>query len=268
MTEDNSLKRKPGQNKKTKVIIQYDLNGNAIAEFLGANSAAESISACPFGILECCHGKSFQYKGYIWLYAKDADKLPEYIKANNQDIENMPNEEWRDIAGFEGAYQISNMGRVKSLRRQTHKSVAILNPGQIKRGYLFVMLYANGIRQQMLVHRLVAQEFIPNPNNLPFVNHKDENSQNNCAENLEWCDYLYNANYGTRNARVSKSISHPVSQFSKSGEFIKTFPSMIEAARECGINHTNLVRAANGDRKTCGGYVWRKVEHKRRNRKC
>ena len=130
-------------------------------------------------------------------------------------------EEWRDIKGYEGVYQVSNFGRVKSCEREVHfvKNTGtkftkhfrerILSPNLSTPGYLTVMLYkdnCNGGPKQsrrLQIHRLVAEAFIPNPNNYPQINHKDEDKSNNCVDNLEWCTRKYNMNYGTLPSRIS-----------------------------------------------------------------
>ena len=119
---------------------------------------------------------------------------------------------WKDIIGYEGLYQVSNLGRVKSLERVTISKNGkrytcqelCLRFGNIK-GYKFVVLRKNCKSRQVLVHRLVAQAFIPNLDNLPEVNHKDENPANNCVDNLEWCTHKYNSNYGTAKIRMIES---------------------------------------------------------------
>ena len=114
-------------------------------------------------------------------------------------------EEWRDVVGFEGLYQVSNLGRVKGLdrlvdtninnvNRRIHKG-KLLKPQFNNKGYKRVNLCKNGNINWAFVHRLVAEAFIPNPNNYPVVNHKDENPKNNCVENLEWCTQKYNMNW-------------------------------------------------------------------------
>ena len=118
---------------------------------------------------------------------------------------------WKDIQGYEGLYQISNLGRVKSLGRiitnkirTYYREDLILSPGKDKDGYFQVQLYKNGINKMRKVHRLVAETFILNPNNYPCINHKDENKQNNHVSNLEWCTVKYNQNYGTRTERAAE----------------------------------------------------------------
>ncbi len=113
------------------------------------------------------------------------------------------NEIWVDIKGYEGQYQVSNTGYVKSIKRNR-----ILKATNVY-GYLQISLSDHGHIKKCLVHRLVAEAFIPNLDNLPYVNHKDENTMNNNVENLEWCTLMYNANYGSRNSRISTSHRHP-----------------------------------------------------------
>ena len=109
---------------------------------------------------------------------------------------------WKDINGFEGKYQVSNLGNVRSFCRGDH--LLRLNGGK---KYIQVILCNNGKIYGRLVHRLVAEAFIPNPNNLPCVNHKDENPKNNCADNLEWCTYKYNNEYNERVVKCKEKIS-------------------------------------------------------------
>ena len=125
-------------------------------------------------------------------------------------IENMRNteeiEEWRDIEGYSGLYQVSNLGRVKSLNYRRTGKEGILKEAKRRDGYLDLCLCKNKKNKQYLTHRLVAMAFIENPNNYPMVNHKNEIKTDNRASNLEYCDALYNANYGTRNERMANSL--------------------------------------------------------------
>ena len=163
------------------------------------------------------------------------------------------NEEWRDIEGYEGLYQISNLGRVRSLNCRGHKGcIGILTPRLDGKGYEMVALYKEGKARNTKVHRLVAQAFIPNPNNYPQVNHKDENKTNNDVKNLEWCTNEYNHNYGTRNERVGKSLSKKVICIT-TGEI---FNSMREACRKHNISSGSMTECCQGKRKTAGGYKW------------
>ena len=114
-------------------------------------------------------------------------------------------EQWKDIKGYEGLYQVSNLGNVKALKKRAGKSIRnekLLKTYIDKYGYVYTILCKNNKTHLATIHRLIAEAFIPNPNNLPQINHKDENKQNNNIDNLEWCTCKYNINYGTRTKRA------------------------------------------------------------------
>ena len=113
---------------------------------------------------------------------------------------------WKDIQNYEGSYQVSNYGRIKSLNYRHTGKEQILKQSKNKGGYKYILLGSNKKRKYYLIHRLVAMTFISNPRNLPEINHKDENKTNNKVENLEWCTRKYNANYGTRNEKVKEKL--------------------------------------------------------------
>ena len=114
-------------------------------------------------------------------------------------------EVWKDIEGYEGLYQVSNLGNVRSLKYAGGNKVKLLKQYTDKKGYKRIGLYKNGKYKLYMVHRLVTIAFIPNPNNLPIINHKDEDKTNNNVNNLEWCTYEYNNTYGTARKRASES---------------------------------------------------------------
>lgn len=194
---------------------------------------------------------------------------------------------WKPIKNYEGLFEVSNKGRVKRLERvvvykdgrKYHKKEQILKPW-ITNGYLRVTLCDSKPR----VHHLVAEAFIPNPENKPQVNHKDEVKTNNCVENLEWMTAKENCNYGTRNERIRKSLgkpavckaigeatrkrlSKPVAQYTKDGEFVKIWPSTNGAGRQLELSQSNISKAARGINETYGGFVWKYVKLKRTNYK-
>ena len=163
-------------------------------------------------------------------------------------------ETWKEISGYEGLYEVSDLGRVKSLKHGREK---ILKPIKHTNGYLHVNLHKDGKVKSTLVHRLVAKAFIQNPNNLKTVNHKDEVKTNNVASNLEWMSIADNINYGTHNKRSAEKRSKQVQMFDKStGELLATFPSTNEAERVTGIAHQNISSCCNGNRKSAGGFLW------------
>lgn len=162
---------------------------------------------------------------------------------------------WKDIEGYPN-YQVSNMGRVKSLERIDNNNhlvkEKILKGIKERKGYFLVSLWKDGEGKSFSVHRLVAQAFLDNPNNLPQVNHKNEIKDDNRVENLEYCDSKYNANYGTRNKRLSK----PILQFSKTGEFIREWDSATQVEKELGIDNSSIAKCCKGQYKTVGGFIW------------
>ena len=167
-------------------------------------------------------------------------------------------ERWKDIKDYEGLYQVSDLGRVKSLPRNgTIKKSRILSKCYDKNGYQIVSLSKNGIHKTFKVHRLVAETFIPNIDNLSQINHKDENKQNNNVNNLEWCDVTYNINYGTRTKRSAEKHSKPICMFDTKGNYIKTYKSGVDAFEDTNISRYHISSCCNKryGRKTAGGYV-------------
>ena len=166
-------------------------------------------------------------------------------------------EEWKPIPGYEGLYEVSNYGRVRSYKWSSNGK--ILSPCKDGSGYLFVILCKDGkAKKHCTIHRLVAEAFIPNPSNLPQVNHKDECKKNNYFGNLEWCTHKYNLSYGTRMERVVEKLSIPVVQLDKKGNFISEFESLREASRRTGIDDGSICRCCNHKPgyKSAGGFVW------------
>lgn len=159
----------------------------------------------------------------------------------------------RDIIGYEGIYSVTSCGRVYS-----HKTNKFLKPGIDTSGYCIVTLYKDGTRKTFKVHRLVLEAYVPNTENLPQVNHKDENKTNNCIQNLEWCDAKYNNNYGTRNQRVAQKRSHAIVQMTMNGEIVTEYPSIMEAARQTGFSSGHISECVRGKRKSVNNFKWQR----------
>ena len=185
----------------------------------------------------------------------------------------MDNEIWKDIEGFEGRYQVSSCGRVKSLSHfqsfgnQGMRIIPerLLKYGNRANGYMMVVLCKDNIRKSCNVHRLVAQAFIPNPNNLPQVNHIDENKHNNNVDNLEWVTSKENINHGTSLKRRSESQRYTqkskkaVYQYDLNNNLIAIYVSIREAERANGYEHTGGISHCCNNRKgfkTFKGYKW------------
>ena len=167
---------------------------------------------------------------------------------------NMTEEIWCPIKGYENIYEVSDQGRVKSLKFGKER---ILKPLRTQKGYLRVSLCKNGEHKMYMVHRLVAQTFIPNPDNLPEVNHKDEDKTNNSVQNLEWCSSKYNANFGTRTKRISDKCSKMVLQFTKDGEFIREWKSIMDVQRNLGYYNGYISSCCTGKRKSAYNFIWK-----------
>ena len=161
-------------------------------------------------------------------------------------------EEWKPVKNYEGLYEISNYGRVKSINRQG-TSGKIIKSDLRRDGYLQVHLVKKGKMKNYLVHRLVAEIFIPNYDNLPEVNHINEIKVDCRAENLEWCDRKYNMNYGNRPYKNALKVQ----QLDKEDNVIAIFNSIREAGRINNINQSHITKCCKGQLKTIGGYVWR-----------
>ena len=175
-------------------------------------------------------------------------------------------EKWKDIKGYEGLYQISNYGNLRGLDRyitenntnkKRHIKSKIIKPVVNNSGYHEVCLRnKNKEKKHHRIHRLVAEAFIPNPNNLPIINHKDKNKINNNVRNLEWCTYKYNNNYKkTTKPCWYKGVK--VNQYDKDMNYIKTYNSMYEIERKYNVTRTSIRYCCLGKNKTCRGYVWR-----------
>jgi len=170
----------------------------------------------------------------------------------------MNREEWRMVSDYEGLYMVSNLGRIKSLNyKKTGKEEFLKQKTTKKLGYKIVTLSKNGNKEFKRVHRLVAQAFIPNPDNLPCINHKDENPSNNRVENLEWCSYKYNNCYGDRLKKSAAKKSIKICQYTKTGEVINVWSSAMEIERQLGFSHENLAKCCKGKIKSAYGFVWK-----------
>ena len=184
---------------------------------------------------------------------------------------------WKDIPGYEKYYMASTLGRIKSKDRVIKTVLKGKEIKYIKRGrimtpclnsgkYLGLPINTDKLKKNENVHRLIAITFLPNPNNLPCVNHKDENKLNNCIDNLEWCTVNYNVNYGYRNHNVSKSlknnpkISKIVLQFDTKGNLIKEWSSLNQIKRELNLNISRISLKCRGKVKQFGNYIWKYKE--------
>ena len=182
---------------------------------------------------------------------------------------------WKDIEGYEGLYQVSNYGNIKAFYYKGKKHQTLLRKSVGKLGYEMVGLNKNGVHKTFTVHRLVAQAFIPNPDNKPCIDHINTDKTDNRVENLRWCTQKENLNnpltkeiWGeTHKGRVVLSTrggkhhnAKKIHQFTKDGIFIKEWSTPIEAARELGYRCSTTIRdCCRGKQKTAGGFIWKYV---------
>ena len=158
---------------------------------------------------------------------------------------------WKDIPGYEGLYQVSNLGQVRTLNYRKSRKPKILLCEVDPKGYKRIQLSKGGKGTHYLIHRLVAICFIENPENLPIINHKDEDPSNNRIDNLEWCSIQYNNNY---NRKYINTKSKKVNCFDLQGNLVKTYNSMNEAETQDGFTHGAIAKVCRGERKTHHGY--------------
>lgn len=223
----------------------YARKGDKALEFSSVPEASLLMGVYKDKIYKCCNGRIGSAGGYEWSYTPFEE--PKEKK------------EWKDCLGYENLYQVNKKGEVRSCH---NGKWYILSACISKRGYRHFLFYKDGKRKNVRGCRLVAEAYIPNPDNLPFVNHKDENTANDCVENLEWCTCEYNNNYGT--ARQRSSINHsknrPVCMFNVDGTFIREFYNINDAARFVDGAHTCILRCCSNKVFCYKGYIWRYKE--------
>lgn len=223
----------------------YARKGDETLEFSSVPEAASLMGFYKDKIYKCCNGRIGSVGGYEWSYSPFE--------------ESKEKEEWKDCLGYETLYQVNKKGDIRSCHNGKWH---ILSASISKRGYRHFLFHKDGKRKNVRGCRLVAEAYIPNPDNLPFVNHKDENPANDCVENLEWCTCEYNNNYGT--ARQRSSINHsknrPVCMFNVDGTFIREFYNINNAAKFVDGAHTCILRCCNNKGFCYKGYIWRYKE--------
>ena len=169
---------------------------------------------------------------------------------------------WRDIKNYEGLYQISNLGNIKSLHRNKIKLLKLrvhYSYNKTRKDYV-IGLCKNGVVKTYYVSRLVAEAFIPNPNNLPQVNHKNEfDTLNNSVDNLEWCTAKYNSNYGTRTKRIVNKHKRKIAQYDLNNNLIKIWNSGIDVEKEMNWFSTKIIACCRNKQKTAYGYMWKYI---------
>lgn len=275
-----SKNHEKSDNKSRKVLQIHPITCQVIKVWDSAKEAANVLNFDYSTIWRCCDNTSIKHAyGFIWRFENDfIDKNTGFIKSfkfNNNFYCNpldlymgylgnyikpcfilLPEEIFKNIEGYNGVYQISNLGRLISLQYAPY--IFELKDTIGNHGYYYNTLYDKnhkGIKH--LKHRLVAEAFIPNPLNLPIINHKNEIKTNNYVENLEWCDAKYNTTYGSK-AEVIAALEKAVLQIDPvTNEIIREFKSMAEAERLFNFNHGQISIVCNGKRNTAYGFKWK-----------
>ncbi|WP_353891834.1 NUMOD4 motif-containing HNH endonuclease [Lactococcus lactis subsp. lactis] len=175
--------------------------------------------------------------------------------------------EWKSVKGFEGQYEVSNTGLVKSLKGKTERIMKpkrkkiIKKDGSVELGYEELILSNKGVQYSKLVHRLVAQAFIPNTENKPEVNHIDEDKGNNSVENLEWNTHEENSNHGTKNIRSANKQSMAVIGVDERGNIVEIHSSLRSAERLTGFGHASISACTNGKSAKYKNLEWFKIDN-------
>lgn len=176
---------------------------------------------------------------------------------------------WKPIENYEGLYEVSSWGRIKSCKRELVNILGrkhtipekIMKLHFLPNGYVGIGLHKNNKKKDFYVHRLVANAFIPNTNNLPEVNHKDEDKQNNKFDNLEWCTDKENKNYGTYILRMAATKRRKggkrIEQYTLDGTFVRKYNSIKDAAQTVGVSNTAIKDTLMGKQKQSAGFAWK-----------
>ena len=171
---------------------------------------------------------------------------------------------WKDIKDYEGYYQVSNFGKVKSLNRKIWNGKGfyiskeiILKSGITKKGYLHVVLCNEGKRKTCIIHRIVAKAFLLNSNNLPEIDHLDNDGTNNYLNNLEWVTYSENRKRMYQRDKRKSAVMKKVFQFDLNNNLITEYESSYEAERKTKIKNTNICKCCKNKRKSAGGFIWK-----------
>ena len=175
--------------------------------------------------------------------------------------------EWKEIKGYEGKYIVSNYGEVISLPRlkQNNSKKQYVEPKELSKnvsstnGYVYVLLCNKGKCKNVRLHKLVAEAFIPNPYNLPQINHKDGNKQNNKVDNLKWCTCQENIRHAYNNGLASNKNKIKIQKCDLNGICIEEFNSILEASLKTKVSIGSISLCINNKRKTAGKYIWKKV---------
>ncbi len=234
-----------------KKVIQYQLNGAVVATYDSVRSAAKAIHRDPKAVTLSCKGHSRNCAGYVFRFHNEPFVTPFSPECQSK-------EKWSAVRGYEGYYEVSISGEVRSVDRFiTHSEgkyhiikSKLMSKSLRTDGYYMVCLHKDGVKHSPAIHRLVAETFIPNPYNLPCVDHIDGNRLNNNVDNLRWCTQSENNSFPLACKRKSDNWNpatrKPVLVYNKDGELLGRFESVKKASEFTGIRDTNLSSMLTG----------------------
>ncbi|WP_316571335.1 NUMOD4 domain-containing protein [Neobacillus sp. YIM B06451] len=242
-------------NKKSRSIYLHRL----VAEVFIANPDNKPFVSHIDGFTDNNSVFNLKWETYSEISKLKKDSLNAGEKA--PEIKTTEEETWRNIEGYDSHYQVSNLGRVRSLdRKLIGKRGGIkeikgrLMEIKLKKGYSFVRLSKGGVRRNILVHKLVAQAFISNPDNKPIINHINNIKHDNRLENLEWATYKENTQHMVNQFRGNAKA---IKQYDLKGEFIKEYPSVTTASNETGVSYLTIIDMFKRKKNMCAGYLWK-----------
>lgn len=233
---------------QARTVAQYSLDGDLIKRFPSAGNASLESGVFATSIIACCRGKHRQAKGYIWKYDPDYD-----IEGFYKDLYSKGGRTMKDHPN----YIIFDDGKVYS--KLSHR---YLKPSVHRDGYFCVKLYDGEDKKEHFIHVLVARNFIPRVKGKKKVNHKDGVKTNNNANNLEWVTLKDNTDHAY-NTGLIKKYNKPVDQYTTNGDYVKTYPSVKDAALELGVRKEHFSAVCNGKYKTCQGYIFKFQDEKK-----
>ena len=251
--------------KRRKPVLKINADGEVVGTYKSITDAARDMGVTEQAITSCCHGRNRWAKGFHFAFSKEKSSIETVSqpKVRYRKVDNLPGEEWRDVVGYEGLYMVSNMGRVKIVGK-LRKGEKIKRQSKISGRYYYTCLSKNGFHHTIAVHRLVAMAFCDGYQPGLHVNHIDENSLNNHADNLEWVTGEYNRSYGHIREKWSASRCKPVIQMTLDGEFVREWPSIKEAAAVIGKTGSAISGCCYRKSKSAGGYKWKFKNNKQK----
>jgi hypothetical protein len=249
------------------IVLRVSADGEIVGRYNGVPAASRATGFAVTDIRRWCRDSERLHYAHYWIFAtkEESDKMPDVVRGltDTDGFEPMEGERWADIEGYEGYYQVSDMGRVRNVRCPIYHG-GVLTPSKAKHSdYLSVHLSMGGHRKTFYIHRLVAMTFVSGYQQGMEVNHRDENPANNRADNLEWTTVTANRRYGTRIERTADKRRVTVLQYSLDGEFIAEYHGLWNAARAIHRSSPGMIGdCCKGRCRQAYGFIWKYKDKK------